>query len=97
MTTLHIFSNRHIDAEVTNIKKGDWIYLENSLSRKRWSLFFKYINIDENTLNVTYVTQEEYFKLKGTKDNMKYPFDTSKSLAPQNTKDYKENQLQQSK
>jgi hypothetical protein len=75
MTTLHVFSNRHIDAEATNIKKGDWIYLENSLSKKRWSLFFKYNYVNESKLKVTYVTQEEYFKLEGTKDNMKYPFD----------------------
>jgi hypothetical protein len=75
MTTLHVFSNWHIGAEASNIKTGDWIYLENLLSKKRWSLFFKYYNIDESKLNITYVTQEEYFKLKGTKDNMKYPFD----------------------
>lgn len=75
MTTLHVFSNRHIKTEVTNIKKGDWIYLENSLSKKRWSLFFKYNRIDESKLAITYVTQEEYFNLTGTKDNMKYPFD----------------------
>jgi hypothetical protein len=75
MTTLHVFSNWHIKAEASNIKTGDWIYLENSLSRKRWLLFFKYNQIDESNLNLTYVTQDEYFKLEGTKDNMKYPFD----------------------
>jgi hypothetical protein len=75
MTTLHAFSNRHIKNEVNNIKNGDWVYLENSLSKKRWSLFFKYNHIDESKLNITYVTQEEYFKLQGTKDNMTYPFD----------------------
>jgi len=75
MTTLHVFSNRHISAEVNNIKKGDWIYLENSLSKKRWTLFFKYNNIDETKLGVTYLTQAEFFKLKGTTNNMKYPFD----------------------
>jgi hypothetical protein len=72
MTTLHVFSNRHINAEVSNIKKGDWIYLENSLSKKRWALYFKYSNIAEHNLNVTYITQEEFFKLEGTKDNMKF-------------------------
>ena len=72
MTTLHVFSNRHIKAEVSNIKKGDWIYLENSLSKKRWALYFKYSNIAEHNLNVTYITQEEFFKLEGTKDNMKF-------------------------
>jgi hypothetical protein len=75
MTTLHVFSNRHISTEVINIKKGDWIYLENSLSKKRWTLFFKYNNIDETKLGVTYLTQDEFFKLKGTTNNMKYPFD----------------------
>lgn len=75
MTTLHVFSNWHIKTEASNIKTGDWIYLENILSRKRWSLFFKYNQIDENNLDLTYVTQDEYFKLEGTKDNMKYPFD----------------------
>jgi hypothetical protein len=72
MTTLHIFSNRHISARVINIKKGDWVYLENSLSKKRWSLFFKYKDIDESKLNITYVTQEEYFKLEGAINNMKF-------------------------
>jgi hypothetical protein len=72
MTTLHVFSNRHIKNEVGNIKKGDWIYLENSLSKKRWSLYFKYNHIDERKLCVTYITQEEYFKLEGIKDNMKF-------------------------
>jgi hypothetical protein len=75
MTTLHVFSNWHIKSEASNIKTGDWIYLENSLSRKRWALFFKYNQIDESNLALTYVTQDEYFKLEGTKDNMKYPFD----------------------
>ena len=75
MTTLHTFSNRHIKNEVKNIKNGDWVYLENSLSKKRWSLFFKYNHIDESKLNITYVTKEEYFKLQGTNDNMTYPFD----------------------
>jgi len=75
MTTLHVFSNWHIKAEASNVKTGDWIYLENTLSRKRWSLFFKYNQIDESNLDLTYVTQDEYFKLEGTKDNMKYPFD----------------------
>lgn len=75
MTNLHVFSNRHINAEIFNIKKDDWIYLENSLSKKRWSLFFKYNNIDEKKLNLTYVTQDEFFNLKGTNNNMKYPFD----------------------
>jgi len=75
MTTLHVFSNRHIKNQVKNIKNGDWIYLENRLSKKRWALFFKHNRIDVNKLNITYITQEEFFELQGTKDNMKYPFD----------------------
>jgi hypothetical protein len=65
MTTLHIFSNKHIAEEVRKIKKGDWIYLENRLSRKRWSLYFEINNIDESKLHITYINQEEYFKLNG--------------------------------
>jgi hypothetical protein len=72
MATLHVFSNRHIKNEIVNIKKDDWIYLENPLSKKRWSLFFKYSNVDESKLKLTYVTQEEFFKLKGTPNNMKF-------------------------
>jgi hypothetical protein len=74
MAILHIFSNRHIKNEVHNIKKGDFIFLENELSHKRWSLLFKYNNINEADLKITYVTEERYFNLKGTKDNMTYPF-----------------------
>jgi hypothetical protein len=66
MPTLRGFSNRHIGSQVTNIKKGDWIYLENSLSKKRWSLYFKYNNIDETALDLTYITEEQFFKLRGT-------------------------------
>jgi len=63
MTTLHVFSNRHIATEILKIKKGDWIYLENSLSKKRWMLYFEVNGIDERKLNLTYINQEEYFKL----------------------------------
>lgn len=61
--TLHIFSNRHIRNEVHNIKKNDLIVLENSLSRKRWSLYFDVNGIDERKLNITYLTSEEYFEM----------------------------------
>jgi hypothetical protein len=63
MTTLHLFSNRHIKNEIFNIKNGDWIFLENSLSRKRWSLYFETNNINEDALNITYIDREEYFNL----------------------------------
>lgn len=67
MTTMHVFSNRHIKNKVQNIKKGDWIFLENAISKKRWSLLFRYNNINENELDLTYITQEEYLNLKSTK------------------------------
>lgn len=63
MATLHVYSNRHIKDQVIDIKKNDVIFLENSLSQKRWSLFFKVNNIDEDSLNIKYITQEEYFNL----------------------------------
>jgi hypothetical protein len=69
MTKLHVFSNRHISKEVHNIKKGDWIFLENSLSRNRWSLYFSINNINECDLNLTYITREEYFNLNKKLDN----------------------------
>ena len=59
MTTLHIFSNMHIKNEVHNIKKGDYIFLENAFSRKRWSLYFKYNNINEVDLDPNYISSME--------------------------------------
>jgi hypothetical protein len=67
MKTLHIYSNRHIKDKVKTIKNGDWIYLENSFSKKRWSLYFRANNINEKELNITYITQSEFFKLKNIK------------------------------
>lgn len=67
MTTLHIYSNRHIKTQVCNIKKDDWIFLENKMSHKRWSLFFRYNGIDEKSLDIKYITQEEFFNLKNVK------------------------------
>lgn len=63
MTTLHVFSNMHIAEQVYKIKKGDWIYLENALSKNRWSLYFEVNNIDESKLEITFINHEEYFKL----------------------------------
>ena len=59
MKTLHVYGNRHIRAQVKTIKLGDWVYLENRLSQKRWSLYFKYNDIDEAALDITYITQTE--------------------------------------
>lgn len=42
-----------------NLMQGDYVFLEDSLSRKRWPLYFKVNNIDEDNLNITYVTNEE--------------------------------------
>ena len=67
MTTLHVYSNRHIKDQVKTIKLGDWVYLENGMSRKRWSRYFSVNNINENVLNITYITKEEYFELSGIK------------------------------
>lgn len=63
MTNLHIYSNRHIKSQVYNIKKDDWIFLENKMSHKRWLLFFRFSNIDEKSLNIKYITQEEFFNM----------------------------------
>jgi len=70
MATLHVYSNRHIKYQSANIKKGDWIYLENGMSKNRWSLFFRKNNVSEKGLGITYITQEEFFGLKNIK-----PFD----------------------
>ena len=70
MMTLHVFSNRHIKDQVRNIKTGDTVYLENAMSRKRWSLFFRKNSIDEGSLNITYITHEEYFILNKKFDNV---------------------------
>jgi hypothetical protein len=63
MSKCHVYSNRHIGNQVTNIEKGDTIFLENALSKKRWLLYFKVNNIDEGNLNINYVTSKEYFEL----------------------------------
>lgn len=34
------------------------------MSRKRWSLFFRYHGIDESSLEIKYITSQEFFKLK---------------------------------
>jgi len=74
MTTLHVFSNRHIKNEAPNIKKGDIIFLENSLSAKRWSLYFEFNNVDENKLELMYINSLEDKKM----------FDFSKTIVKGN-------------
>ena len=74
MSTLHVYSNRHIKEQVANIKKGGWIYLENNLSKDWWSLYFDYNKIDEKKLKLTYITQDEFFALN-MENGMKMTFD----------------------
>ena len=62
--------------------------LINPLSQKRWSLFFKYNNINEESLNINYITQEEYYNLNGTKDNKKFPFDVGLMNSPYSNGDF---------
>ncbi len=66
---IRIYSNRHIKDEVQNVEKGDWIYLHSGLSRKRWAIYFRYNNIDESKLNLTYITEQE---LLNGEVNMKF-------------------------
>ena len=75
MIKLHDYTNRHIKDKVAEIGKNDWIVLDNNLSKARWKLYFDYSNINENDLNITYITKQEKNKLSGTKDKKKFPFD----------------------
>ena len=70
MRTLHLYSNYHISKQVHNVRKGDYVYLENGMSRKRWAFMFRYNKIDEASLNITYVNQEEFFNLTNLKFNV---------------------------
>lgn len=63
MATLRVYSNRHIKHQVRDVQKGDWIYLENNLSRKRWSLYFRAAGVDESKLRLTYIDFEEFMGL----------------------------------
>jgi len=67
MSTLHVYSNRHIKDQVKSIQKHDWVFLENGMSKNRWSLYFRKNGIKEESLDITYITQEEYFDLTGIK------------------------------
>ena len=88
MATIHLFDNRHIKDQVHKIEQNDTIVLINSLSQKRWSLFFKYNSIDEESLNINYITQEEYYNLNGTEDNKKFPFDCMLANPPYSDGDF---------
>lgn len=79
---IHVLDNRHINNAVKNIEKGDTIVLIDRLSRKRWSKYFTYNNIDHESLEVKYITQEEFFNMPGTKDNNEFPFDVMLSNPP---------------
>lgn len=81
MKTLHVFDNRHIKDRVEKVEKGDTIVLINQLSKKRWATYFRYKNIDENKLNIKYITVKEYFNMKTT-DKKKFPFDVMLSNPP---------------
>jgi hypothetical protein len=85
---LHVFDNRHISNAVKNIEKSDTIVLIDRLSRKRWSKYFTYNNIDEASLEVKYITQEEFFNMAGTKDNKDFPFDVMLSNPPYSNGDF---------
>ena len=75
MAAIHIFDNRHIKDRVKKIEQNDTIVLINALSRRRWSLFFNYNSINEQSLNINYITQEQFFNMTETTDNKKFPFD----------------------
>lgn len=70
MKTFHIFSNIHISKEVMNVKKGDWVFLENDISYKRWQFYFRLNHINEEHLEIKYITREEFFSLKIDKSNI---------------------------
>ncbi len=82
MTTIHVFDNRHIKSQVQKIKQNDTIVLINSVSRKRWSSYFKYNNINEESLNINYIRQEEFFNMSDTKESKEFPFDVMLSNPP---------------
>ena len=82
MATIHVFDNRHIKSQVQKIEQGDTIVLIDPLSCKRWSKYFKYNSINEDSLNLTYITQEEFFNMNGTEDSKRFPFDVMLSNPP---------------
>jgi hypothetical protein len=85
---IHVFDNRHISNSIGNVEKGDTIVLIDRLSHKRWSKYFKYNNIDEESLDINYVTQEEFFNMPGTEDNKKFPFNVGLMNSPYSNGDF---------
>jgi hypothetical protein len=85
---LHVFDNRHISKAISNIEKGDTVVLIDRLSRNRWSKYFKYNSIDEESLNINYITQEEFFNMSETKDNKKFPFNIGLMNSPYSNGDF---------
>lgn len=79
---IHVFDNRHISNAVKDIEKGDTIVLIDRLSRKRWSKYFTWNNINEASLEIKYITQEDFDDMPGTKDNKKFPFSVALSNPP---------------
>lgn len=72
--TLRFFDNMHIASQVSNVEKGDTIVLHNQLSRKRWTRYLQFNNINEEKLELKYITKEEFYNMEGTKDKKKFPF-----------------------
>jgi hypothetical protein len=72
--TLRFFDNMHIALQISNVCKGDTIVLHNRVSRKRWASYFKFSNINEETLELKYITQEDFYNMDGTKDKKTFPF-----------------------
>lgn len=85
---IHVIDNRHIRKTISNVEKGDTIVLVDRLSRKRWSKYFEYNNINEANLEVKYITQEEFFNMPGTKDNKKFPFNVGLMNSPYSDGDF---------
>jgi hypothetical protein len=85
---LQVWDNRHIRNAVKNIEKGDTIVLIDRLSQKRWSKYFKWNNIDEASLEVKYITEEEFENMPGTKDNKDFPFEVMLSNPPYSNGDF---------
>jgi|TARA_R110001606_G_scaffold357233_1_gene508706 hypothetical protein len=70
MADLQFHSNKHIRHQATNINRGDCVYLEDTFSRAIWSLYFRVNNINEDNLDITYITEEQFMKTDITFDSI---------------------------